>query len=72
MTRDEEFIEKAKSVGFVKGYKKGATKKKPVINELDGTVGGHHIEHYDGSQDAVVTPRTVGAKSDARVEGDNQ
>lgn len=59
MTKDEEFIEKARSVGFIQKYKPGATKKKVVTNEDDGKPGGYHVEHHDGSQDAVVTPRTV-------------
>lgn len=53
---------KDKNVGFIKGYKAGAKKRKPVISE-DGSVGGYHIEHYDGSQDAVVTPQTVNVRS---------
>jgi len=54
---------KDKNVTPILKYKKGATKKTPVTNEDDGSIGGHHVEHYDGSQDAVITPKTVGAKS---------
>jgi hypothetical protein len=40
----------------------GTTERKPVIDDRDGTVGGHHIEHWDGSQDAVVQPKTIHVK----------
>ena len=59
---DRAFVEKARSLGFVKGYKPGATRKKIVMNEDDGKPGGYHVEHYDGSQDAVAQPRTVEMK----------
>lgn len=48
-----------KNVGYISKYKPGATKRKDVTNEIDGSVAGYHVEHHDGSQDAVVTPRTI-------------
>jgi hypothetical protein len=59
---DRAFVEKARSLGFVKGYKPGATRRKPVTREDDGQPGGYHVEHYDGSQDAVAQPRPVKLK----------
>jgi hypothetical protein len=56
---DREFVEKLRTIGFVQKFKPGATHKKEVRNEDDGGVAGHHVEHHDGSQDAVATPRTV-------------
>ena len=61
---------KDKNVGFIKGFKPGATKRKPVIDERDGSVGDHHIEHYDGSQDAVVNMKSVDVRS--RVQEDQR
>ena len=48
--------------GFGTGRNKGQTRKHDVIHEKDGTVGGHHIEHWDGRQDAVVKVKPVNAK----------
>lgn len=56
---DREFVEKARSLGFIKKFKPGATQKKAVMNEDDGGVAGHHVEHHDGSQDAVAKPRVI-------------
>jgi len=50
--RDEEFVAKLRSLGFPR--KLGASEKQPVINEIDGSDGGHHVVHWDGSQDAHV------------------
>lgn len=44
-------------------FKPGEKRKHPVTDERDGSVAGHHVEHYDGSQDAVITAKPVGAKS---------
>lgn len=59
METQHEWKERMRSVGFVSKYKPGATKKKVVLNENDGKPGGYHVEHYDGSQDAVAQPRTI-------------
>jgi hypothetical protein len=56
---DKAFVEKLRSIGFVQKYKPGATQKKIVMNEDDGKPGGYHVEHHDGSQDAVARPRTI-------------
>lgn len=45
------------------GYKRGAKKDHPVTNEETGEIGGKHVEHYDGSVDAVITPQTVVSRS---------
>ena len=60
---DREFMEKARSVGFVNKYKPGRKVKKPVENQIDGSNAGYHVEHYDGHQDAVITPPTITSKS---------
>jgi hypothetical protein len=57
---------KDKNVGYISKYKPGSKRKTDVVNDDDGTVGGHQVEHYDGSVDAVITPQTVRAK--ARTE----
>lgn len=59
---DREFVEKARSLGFIQRYKPGATQKKVVMNEDDGKPGGFHTEHHDGSQDATAIPRTIKMK----------
>lgn len=56
---DREFVEKVRSIGHISKYKPGATQKKVVMNEDTGKPGGHHVEHYDGSQDAVARPDVV-------------
>jgi len=38
--------------------KKGTTRKTPVIDDRDGSLGGHHVEHWDGSQDAEIIAKT--------------
>ena len=52
-----EFADKVRSIGT--SWHKGKTKDVPVRNEHDGTIGGKHVEHWDGSQDAVIQPQTV-------------
>lgn len=59
---DRAFVDKVRTIGFVQSYKPGAKKRKTVLNENDGKPGGYHVEHYDGSQDAVPQPRTVELK----------
>jgi len=49
--------------GFGTGAHKGEKKKVPVTNENDGTIGGFHVEHWDGSQDAVITPSPITARA---------
>jgi hypothetical protein len=42
----------------------GTTRTRPVVTEegpTRGTVGGAHIDHWDGRVDAVVSPATVKA-----------
>lgn len=57
---------KDKNVGVL--LRKGTSHKKKVTDERDGSVAGHHIEHWDGSQDAVAKVPTVKLKT--RVERD--
>ena len=51
-----------KILGFGAPRKWGKAEKKPVVNELDGSNAGHHIEHWDGRQDAVAKPDTLRLK----------
>lgn len=52
-----EFKEKLRSLSFPR--KVGQTERVPVQDEDDGVVRGYHDVHWDGSQDAHVTPKTV-------------
>lgn len=61
------FKEKVQSLSFPR--KMGQSEHKPVIDERDGTVGGKQVEHWDGSQDAVVRPKTLGVKTRVNKEG---
>ncbi len=56
---DRAFVEKLRTIGFVQKFKPGATERKVVENEDDGGVAGYHVEHHDGSQDAVAMPRVI-------------
>lgn len=56
-------------VGFGTGLKKGTKRKKPVTDELRGGIGGYHVEHWDDSQDAFITPQPIAAKARPQ-EGD--
>lgn len=62
METTEEWKERVRSIGSIQRFKPGATHKKVVINENDGKPGGYHVEHHDGSQDAVAAPRPVRMK----------
>ena len=59
--RDEEFVAKLRSLSFPR--KAGQSEKRPVVNEIDGSDGGHHVIHWDGRQDAFVRPSPVGARA---------
>ena len=50
-----------KGVGVLS--RKGTSQRKPVVDERDGTVGGFHTEHWDGSQDAHVMLKPLPAKA---------
>ena len=52
-----EFSEKAKTIGV--SLRRGKAQKKPVVDEKDGTRAGYHLERWDDSQDAVVTPKPI-------------
>lgn len=58
MTVDKE---KLQSLGFPR--KMGKTERKVVKNEDDGSDAGYHDVHWDGSQDAHVTPKPVAVKA---------
>jgi hypothetical protein len=47
-------------VGFGTGRNKGQERTHVVVDERDGSVGGRHIEHWDGSQDAIVNVKPAG------------
>jgi hypothetical protein len=49
--------EKWQSIGFLR--KKGQKEKVPVVDEDTGEVGGYHVKHWDGRQDAHITPKPV-------------
>ena len=51
--------EKWSSIGFLK--KRGQKEKVPVVNEETGKVGGYHVKHWDGKQDAHVMPQGISA-----------
>jgi len=64
----DDFKKKLQSISFPR--KLGATEHRPVINEDDGTIGGHHDVRWDGSQDATVNlKRFVG---NGKTQGDPQ
>ncbi len=46
--------------GFGTGRTKGQSRKHAVTDERDGSVGGYHTEHWDGSQDATVLVKPAG------------
>ena len=53
-----------KNVGAL--LRKGSTERKPVIDERDGSEAGHHIEHWDDRQDAVVKIKPVALKTNVQ------
>jgi len=59
----QEWKERIRSIGFVNKYKPGAEVRKPVENEEVGGTAGYHVEHYDGSQDAVAQPKPIVLKA---------
>jgi hypothetical protein len=52
--------------GFGTAKHKGEKKKIPVTDELKGGIGGYHVEHWDGSQDAIITPQPIAASARAQ------
>lgn len=54
-----EFQDKIRSIGFAR--QRGASERRPILDERDGRVGGYEVEHWNDSQDAVVRPRPVRA-----------
>jgi hypothetical protein len=46
--------------GFGTGRNKGQSQVHPVTDERDGTIGGKHVEHWDGSQDATIFVKPAG------------
>ena len=56
-----EIADKLRSLATPRKW--GRSERKPVQNELDGTQAGYHVEHWDDSQDAVATPKTVKLKA---------
>lgn len=51
-SEENEFQRKIRSLGFPRKF--GQSEKRPVVDERDGSIGGHHVVHWDGSQDAHV------------------
>jgi len=62
MSDNKEFKDKLKNLSFPR--KLGATERRVVTNEENGTVGGYHTIRWDGSQDATVTPSPVNTKTE--------
>ncbi len=52
-----EYQEKIRSIAAPR--KTGQSERKPVTDERDGSVAGHHIVHWDGRQDAVAHPKSI-------------
>ena len=63
MTIDKD---KLQSLSFPR--KRGQVERKVVTNEDDGSVAGYHDVHWDGSQDAHVTPKSVVARVEVQEE----
>jgi hypothetical protein len=61
-----EFADKLRSLSFPRKY--GQTERQAVINDKDGSVAGHHIVRWDGSQDAEVSAGNVGARAVVQKE----
>jgi hypothetical protein len=59
-----------KILGFGAPRKWGKAEKKPVTNENDGSIAGHHLEHWDDHVDAVVTPKPLKMRPFKNVEGE--
>lgn len=59
-----EFQEKLSSLGFPR--KLGASEKVPVTDERDGSVGGYHVVHWDGRQDAHINTKPVTVRVEAQ------
>lgn len=57
----EEYKRKIRSLGF--STRRGSSKRKPVVDERDGSQAGYHVEHWDDRQEAVVTPKTIKLKA---------
>jgi hypothetical protein len=70
MTTDQEFMEKARTIGV--SLRRGSSHKKPVVNEDDGTKAGYHVEHWDDRQDAVATPKTHHMKMTPHQPGEEE
>lgn len=61
-----KFSDKAKTIGV--SLRRGTSRRKPVINENDGTQAGYHVEHWNDRQDAVVQPKTLEMEITAKLE----
>lgn len=59
-----EFAKKLRSLAFPRKY--GQTERQPVVNEDDGSVAGHHVVRWDGSQDAEITLKPI--ETSAKVQ----
>jgi hypothetical protein len=63
-----EFAEKLRSLSFPRKY--GQTERQRVINDNDGSVAGHHVVRWDGSQDAEIIPKPIALKTTVQGEED--
>jgi hypothetical protein len=55
-----EFADKIRTLGF--STRRGMSEHKPVVDERDGSLGGSHTEHWDGSQDAHALIKPIRLK----------
>lgn len=60
---NDDFKDKLQSLSFPR--KSGQIERKPVRNELTGGIAGYHDVHWDGRQDAIITPDPVTARASA-------
>ena len=61
-----EYQEKLRTLGV--SLRRGGTKRKPVVNEDTGQVGGYEVEHWDDHQDAHVIAPTFHSRSKVMEE----
>lgn len=51
------YKEKIRSISAPR--KLGQSERQKVLNEDNGKVGGEHVVHWDGRQDAIVRPQAI-------------
>lgn len=56
------FRDKVRTIAAPRSRTWHGTERKPVVDDRDGVIRGRHDEHWDGSQDATVSPRTLNVR----------